>query len=162
MSFTEILSREHTVVLEQLRAFEQAVQGRSADGLWKGLRFLEGGLTLHRRKEEDVLFPRLALHFPLGQGPVHCMLLEHRDEHEHISALRRALEQGRLDAAVEAGRYLLDLLRNHIWKEDNVLFPMAGHLLVAAEQEEVLKEFGEIGSCCPDCATARSEREPAR
>lgn len=151
---TQVLSREHRVVLARLDDFEKALDGYSPDALFDALRFFDERLILHRRKEEEILFPALARHFPPNIGPVSCMLEEHRDEKVHLDGLRRALEAGEREVVITHGRHILKHLRNHIWKEDNILFPMAERLLGAEEIEVVRKGFQAIGCCCPECGPA--------
>ena len=126
---TEKLSCEHQVVLKKLAAFEAALEKFDLDGIRETVRFFDERLILHRRKEEEVLFPTLGRHIGTGRGPIACMLEEHRDEKEKIEQIRGALEahpaSGARERITAAGRYILDLLRAHIQKEDNILFPLA-------------------------------------
>jgi hemerythrin-like domain-containing protein len=54
---------------------------------------------------------------------------------------------GRAEASGELAEALLgyvELLRNHIFKEDNVLFPMADRLLPAQEQDGLTVLFDKV------------------
>jgi hemerythrin-like domain-containing protein len=156
---TEVLGREHRVVLGVLDRFERALEEHRFEDLRDPLSFFEERLVLHRRKEEEVLFPALAPHFPPGMGPVACMIEEHRDERVHLDRLAEALDLNDAAAVVSHGHAVLQHLRNHIWKEDNILFPMAERLLDRAARERVLAGFAGIGCCCPECGEAA--RAPA-
>lgn len=153
---TEILSREHQVVLGRLDALERALDAYDVNGLREALHFFDERLVLHRRKEEEVLFPALGAHIGTEVGPVACMLEEHRDEREKIETIRDALRDpsstGARDRILAAGRYILELLRHHIQKEDRVLFPMAESVLSDEEKKAVKSGMDAIGYCCPECA----------
>jgi hemerythrin-like domain-containing protein len=47
-------------------------------------------------------------------------------------------------ALIENGRGYAGLLRQHIAKEDGILFPMADKVLSGAEQAQLLKEFETV------------------
>lgn len=155
---TESLKREHQVVLQRLDRFEQALDRTDLAAIRDMLNFFDEGLSLHRRKEEEVLFPALAVHWGDSVGPIACMLKEHEDERAKFELIRAALE-GETDAreleqALAAGRYILTLLRQHIAKEDTVLFPLAESALSEAEKTRVKEQMDAIGYCCPECAHA--------
>ncbi len=147
---TEILSREHQVVLGRLTELERALDPYSEETLRDTLRFFDEGVTLHRRKEEEVLFPALSALFPPDTGPVACMLAEHQDEKRHLDELRQALERGERGKVIVHGRLIVDHLRQHITKEDQVLFPMAEDFLDAAQCDRISASFETIGNCCPE------------
>ncbi|WP_320053173.1 hemerythrin domain-containing protein [uncultured Acetobacteroides sp.] len=105
----------------------------------------------HHGKEEDILFPELEKHgIPNEGGPVGVMLSEHRKGREYIKALADALEDlkaGNKNAAkgiVEASAGYVQLLRNHIEKENNVLFMMADKVLDEKEQSEIYEAFERL------------------
>ncbi len=150
MEVTEPLRWEHEVVLDRLKAFEKALD----EGDWKGiretLRFFDERLVLHRRKEEEILFPALGRHIGTEHGPIHCMLEEHRDEKEKVERVRSAVARGDLAGARSAGGYILGLLRNHIAKENQILYPMVEDILSAEEKGGVEERMNAIGYCWKD------------
>lgn len=152
---TEILSREHQVVLKKLDAFEKALENFDVEGIRATITFFDERLILHRRKEEELLFPALGRYIGTEAGPIACMLHEHEDEKQKIESIRRALEHGTgpdvRHQIVMDGRYILNLLRNHIVKEDQILFPMAEQTLSENEKVRISEGMKEIGSCCPEC-----------
>ncbi len=147
---TQILIREHQVVLGRLTELERALDPYSEETLRDTLRFFDEGVTLHRRKEEEVLFPALSAHFPPDTGPVICMLAEHQDEKRYLDELRQALEKGDRGKVIVQGQVIVDHLRQHISKEDQVLFPMAERLLDHAQRDQISASFESIGNCCPE------------
>jgi hemerythrin-like domain-containing protein len=96
----------------------------------------------HHGKEEDQLF--VTMHkfgFPMEAGPLAVMLYEHNEGRAHVRALAAvgALsgpltpeELGRVQSHAEA---FVPLLRSHIGKEDNILYPMAEQSIPAPDLE---------------------------
>lgn len=102
----------------------------------------------HHHKEEEVLFPALADRgVPTTGGPIGMMLHEHTIGRKLLAGIREALPQAREgdESARSSTRscalQYIELLRNHIWKEDNVLFVMARRALDPQSADEVLARF---------------------
>ncbi len=148
---TEVLRLEHRTVLDHLNRIEAALAEGSNETLRAELTFLESGLVPHRRKEEEFLFPELDRRFGSECPPVRCMIEDHAEEKAHVRGLREALDASDRDGIRRSVLALLNHLRNHIWKEENVLFPMAEEVLEGPAQERVLAGFREVGSCCGEC-----------
>lgn len=151
MKATEDLMTEHRVIERMLTALETAA-ARLAEGqpLRAGFfldttEFLQGFADgCHHRKEENVLFPALIAHgMPSRGGPVAVMLSEHEQGRAFIRALQEAAqrlaagdETARDDVIANSNGYAM-LLRQHIAKEDNVLFVMANQIIPPAAQAQV-------------------------
>ncbi len=100
---------------------------------------------LHASKEEQGLFPVLGRHIPEEGGPIAVL----RSEHDFFRGECRKLDRSadRLDSDPEAtearsqigeiARTVDGLLRDHIAKEDEVLFPMAYDVLSDREMTEI-------------------------
>jgi hemerythrin-like domain-containing protein len=105
----------------------------------------------HHKKEEGVLFPAMVTcGVPIDGGPIGVMLAEHEQGRIYTRDLRSAaqrLEAGDKSAArgvITSARGYALLLRRHIAKEDNVLFPMADQLLPPLEQDLVADGFETV------------------
>ncbi|MFN0006978.1 MAG: hemerythrin domain-containing protein [Planctomycetota bacterium] len=160
MRATEILVAEHQVILRVLDCLEKIAEDVRKD---RELDLRSAGEILdflgnfadrcHHGKEEGSLFPALGRKgMPNDVGPVAVMLMEHAQGREQIAGMRAAFvaaEHGRPggaeDFSVHARTYV-DLLRDHIAKENHVLFPMADRMLNASEQAEILEAFGRVES----------------
>lgn len=155
MALTEILVAEHKTVVEKMDRLEEAAAAGDTRTVEKLLSFFEFDLQLHRRKEEEVLFPALGEHLGTGSGPVACMLDEHVREKTLVREMRAAMEGTGgplpLRRAVAA---FVGHLRAHIEKENEVLFPMAERVLRPEQKEAVYEGMRRIGSCCAACAGA--------
>jgi hemerythrin-like domain-containing protein len=149
---TEILSDEHRVIERVLGALEQLMRLPVSDSVerWqKALEFLRHFAdACHHFKEEKVLFPAMEAHgIPNEGGPIGMMLAEHEEGRAHVRSMLAAVEQIAAGKAASvdlllshAGAYLT-LLREHIQKEDEVLFPMADEVIPQDEQRQLLRRF---------------------
>lgn len=155
---TAVLRSEHDAILQMLEATEEAVRllyrGEGVDpetlaGLLEFFRLFAD--RCHHGKEEDLLFPALEKKgLPRAGGPIGVML----DEHEQGRSLLRELgeagqayAQGASEAGrrwAEAARAYVTLLRQHIHKENNVLFLVAENLLSDAEQQQLARAFEKV------------------
>ncbi len=97
----------------------------------------------HHGKEEGILFPALAkAGMPEKGGPIGVMLAEHDQGRKLI----KEMESGIGDSAnyrtfSKPAREYVGLLRSHIQKENEVLFPAAEKLLPAAQMEGLYEAF---------------------
>jgi hemerythrin-like domain-containing protein len=149
---TQILSDEHRIIERVLDAVQRLTLAPARQNLarWqKALDFIRHFADqCHHCKEEQVLFPALEAHgIPTEGGPVGMMLVEHEEGRALVRAMLDGLariEAG--DDSAEAGLFdsagqYLRLLREHIQKEDEVLFRMADEVIPADEQKRLLQEF---------------------
>jgi len=158
MKATEILMNEHRGIERMLRALERAAD-RLEGGDETRLQTFEEGVDFlrnfadrcHHTKEETELFPALErAGVPVEGGPIAVMLADHDQGRQHIRAMAEALEAYKKgDVAARAvlvsnARAYADLLRQHIWKEDNVLFAMADEVLPEPEQQRLVDSFDRI------------------
>ena len=105
----------------------------------------------HHGKEENALFPALVeAGIPKEGGPIGVMLHEHtvgREFIKEISSNSEKFKSGNSDALQLIATSLLsyiNLLHNHIQKEENILFPMAEKVLPALKQNEIYEHFERI------------------
>ncbi|MEW5720433.1 MAG: hemerythrin domain-containing protein [Chloroflexota bacterium] len=105
----------------------------------------------HHGKEEDELFPALEQRgMPKRGGPIGVMLAEHDQGRAFVRGMSDAADQyakGDQTAApalVQNTLGYVNLLRQHIAKENDVLFPMADHILADADQAKLFDAFEQI------------------
>ncbi len=161
MSMTDILVAEHETVLKKLGEIRHAAASGNVAGVASLLPFFEVDIQLHRRKEEEILFPAIARACGENGSPVGCMLHEHQIEKGLVERIRRDVDAG---GGAAGGRTLLadveefvDFLRLHIRKENEVLFPLAEGILPPGEKEAVFDGMRRIGACCDVCAGHRAK-----
>lgn len=133
------LRRDHEHVLGVLADFERrAPHGGDPGGSFAAFSgFLAGEVARHFTLEEEALFPLLGHHLSHEMGPLAVMLSEHAQFRQLQEGLSHAVESGDRDRQQACAQALIELLHAHIAKEDNVLFPMAEHLLGPDERAEV-------------------------
>lgn len=154
MKATETLSSEHRVILKALDqlhlAVEQARKGDfDAERLTVSLSFFrEFADKRHHGKEEDMLFPAMNRRgMPLNGGPLHCMLEEHTLGRSLLKIVgenlpgARAGDETAKGAVLDAYAEYEAFLRDHIFKEDNILFRMADQVLTPEDQAALEKSF---------------------
>jgi hemerythrin-like domain-containing protein len=158
MQATEVLSREHRVIEVVLGVLEKAAdaldRGREVprELLEKSLDFIRGFAdTCHHAKEEELLFPTLQQRgIPSEGGPVGVMLHEHEMGRGFVRGASEAFEawsKGDRTKGPEIARNLrgyVQVLRQHIYKEDNILFPMGDKVLDEADNARLVERFEEI------------------
>ena len=157
---TTVLREEHLVILKVLDALERVLNKGSAlstqnvETLAKYVSFFQlFADACHHGKEEDLLFPELeARGIPREGGPIGVMLAEHEQGRGFVRQMREALpgaragEAAAVDALVSAGRDYIDLLRQHIDKENNVLFMMADRVVDESSCARLCGEYAHVCS----------------
>jgi len=99
----------------------------------------------HNKKEEDHLFPLIERRgIPKTGGPLAVMLQEHEQSRAMLGALApvaRRYASGDRAALGELGERFAEyaaLLKNHYWKENDILYPMARRVMSEADAQAVL------------------------
>lgn len=158
MKPTAELSQEHQAILLMIRVLEKMADrleaGRAVDpdDPEKSVQFLRGFADkCHHAKEEDLLFPAMEkAGIPRTGGPLGVMLREHVEGRALVKAMADSIpgiRKGDKAAArrfAESARGYGALLSQHIYKEDNILYPMADARLSAAAQDELATCFADV------------------
>jgi hemerythrin-like domain-containing protein len=104
----------------------------------------------HHAKEERGLFPMLELH---GVNPEGCTLQSLRDEHRQgrafMMTLQSAIREFQNDPTSTSKisdtlRNIVDLYKDHTWRENILLFPVSEKILQESELTDLTKIFGTI------------------
>lgn len=155
MKATEILKSEHRVIEQVLDCLERIAEDGEAkrqvdvDSARKALDFFRFFTDhCHHGKEEKHLFRLLeARGFSQDCGPVGRMLCEHELGREYLRQLAATVDQAAAGHVAAPQTFLdqvrgyVQLLREHIAKEDQRLFPMADQVLSEADQAELIRSF---------------------
>lgn len=158
MKPTETLGHEHKVVLHMLDGAEnqvrsiEATQKVDVEKIEKIIDFSRNFTDgCHHAKEEKHLFIQLEVRgMSREQGPIAVMLYEHGVGRNLIRGLEQALNDFKLGnkeavaIIVSQLRQYIELLRAHIMKENNILFPMSDRFLSPEDQVSLEKAFDEL------------------
>jgi len=165
---------EHVPFMEELNAFEAAILSIQKSGYTREtdaklrhfFNFFDHEFSIHHRREEAILFPllheRLIASGEHGKGSDVTTATDLMQD-EHARALQLAavvvnflglvfrLPDERsgmivLDAALEQGKNLVELLRLHIFREDNVVFSLAHRLISTAEFDQMQARASVAGN----------------
>ena len=163
---------EHRLCTKELDAFEEVLIEIQKNGISKDLNeklskffnFLDNNIVSHNLKEEKILFPllneRLIENGEHSNNPVPKTSVDMLED-DHIKLMQLAAVtfnfmglSGRLpdiasralvlDAAIEQGKALIELLKLHIFREDNIVFSLAQKFIKKeefAEMEEKLEKL---------------------
>jgi hemerythrin-like domain-containing protein len=148
----ETLTAEHRVILSVLDAVEaecrrlEARQPLRQDFWAAACDFLaQFADRCHHEKEEQLLFPALCGHgMDSRMGPIAVMKHEHVEGRALRERLLEATRRGDARDVTAAAQALAVLLREHIAKEDTVLFQIARHLLHEDDVQRLNRAFAAV------------------
>jgi len=149
---------EHRVIERVLDALEKAARSVAEGSAAQPRFFIEAADFVrgfadgcHHKKEENVLFVSMQRHgMPVEGGPLGVMLHEHEEGRRFIRSMRAAADRwaaGDQAASAEVAEQALHyvaLLRQHILKENNILFPMAAQVIPSDEHAALLERFEQV------------------
>lgn len=158
MKATQQLKDEHEVIKLMLGIMEK-ISGDLTDGkelnydhYEKIIDFLQGFADrCHHAKEEEVLFPAIEKHGIQNEGgPIGTMIYEHRKARELIIILNMAFKEFKkgnknaIKSIISTSRDYVKLLKNHIEKENFVLFVLADKVLSEEEHSKIAEAFEKL------------------
>ena len=158
MKATDILMQEHEVILRVIGALEVETDRLAAGQDVRPGFFLDAADFIknfadgcHHQKEEGVLFEAMvSAGLPRQGGPIPVMLAEHEQGRAFTRGMRDAAnrlaagdETARADV-VNTARGYAALLRQHIQKENSILFPLADQVIPVALQPQVADDFERV------------------
>lgn len=157
MEPTRILSAEHRVIETVIACLERIVEEMqrncrldktSAEAAVDFIRNFADGC--HHAKEEDRLFPAMeAKGLPRQGGPIGVMLMEHEQGRAFVRGMVEHLDKAANGDSVALTHFAHNtigyagLLRQHIQKEDQILFPLADRILSSEDETLLLNQFDE-------------------
>ncbi len=158
MKATDILMDEHRVIEGVLTTLETAAERLEQGQAVRPGFFLEAADFIkgfadgcHHKKEEGVLFKAMeAAGLPSSSGPVAVMLSEHEMGRAYTRAMRDAAQklengdQAARGSLVNNARAYVQLLHQHINKEDGILFPLASRIIPPGSQDRLVDDFEHV------------------
>jgi len=151
MKCTDLLTQEHKTILRALDILDHMAarieedQPLAVEDVETILRFLRAFAdNQHQAKEESALFPELLRTSAANDAPLRQMIFEHDQERSLVEGLEDSLRTKRGMEFVHFANRLTGLIRTHIRKEDNILFPMAERCLSPEQDERVTTELNKF------------------
>jgi len=150
-NITRILSEEHQVILKVIdaafRECNDIEQGKALDVSFfeKTIDFIRYYADkFHHAKEEEILFIAMIENSDqMHCNPIPVMLHEHSESRELVKEMEEAIAENNLEKLIDSTRAYGLLLQQHIYKEDNVLYPMAEQGLNDAQKEVITQKYQE-------------------
>jgi hemerythrin-like domain-containing protein len=148
MKSTDFLMQEHKVILRALDVLDaigdsinrtEKADQSDIDRVLDFLRWFADGH--HQAKEETILFPALKQAAASQDRPVEHLNLEHDQERSMVEDLEADLRLAKLPEFVARAQRLSSTLRNHIYKEDRILFESVETALTAEQDDVVLERL---------------------
>ncbi len=164
----QLLLDDHKYSESRFAELEALLEGIKLDSKWtpERVRIFEGfadyfrvDLMVHMRKEDEILYPALEEFLPRDVGPLMVLRTEHDDIVSNFNRMQNSYQlmlQGNMRPEVVRkflffGTTLLQLLRDHSYKEERVLFPMVARFLrpeldarIAGDMETLSRAAREI------------------
>jgi len=145
----ELLMRDHETTEKVFEAGERAfANGRPDPAMVRELLryFVEYVDGCHNKKEENHLFPLIEERgVPREGGPLAVMLQEHETSKGLLAKLRPLAERyadgdaGILEELQTVYLDYINLLKQHFWKENDILYPMAERVLSAEDSANIVR-----------------------
>jgi DUF438 domain-containing protein len=151
----DLLMEDHSTTEKVLDAIERILNASDAppgDAVRGAVEyFVKYADGTHNKKEEEHLFPLIEKRgIPRDGGPLAVMLAEHEQSRALLAALQSSSgawlggDAKALAALRSAVREYATLLKEHYWKENDILFPMAARVLDDTDEKTVLKGFAVV------------------
>lgn len=153
----DVLEKEHEVLERLIAVVNELIVRLETDGVipancFAGVAHFMAGYTddCHLAKEEGILFAKLRKKgITVKGGPIGQLLGEHREVKNYVLAAKIAAEAVGSGAAgakpdlTEALRSLSAVLSQHIFKENQVFYPLAREVLSPEEHRLLGEEFAQ-------------------
>src|SRR5512147_837328 len=141
---------DHSWSLARARVFEAFAQ------------YFRGECIVHMRKEDEILYPALEEFLPRDIGPLMVLRTEHDDIVSNFSRMEKAHQlmiQGNIRPEVTQkfiffGTTMLQLLRDHSYKEERILFPMVTRFLKPDLDARIAGDMETLARCIRENVTA--------
>ncbi len=152
---TQTLVDEHRLILRMITLLERNA-ARTTDGSYSNWKFYLDGVDFirnfadrfHHAKEEDILFEALIKNgIPREHSPVAAMLMEHKQGRAFVMAMETATleavngQSGRERIIADNALAYGALLREHIDKEDGILYPLAERVIPDSMRDDIIAGY---------------------
>ncbi|MDP2762714.1 MAG: hemerythrin domain-containing protein [Sideroxyarcus sp.] len=138
----EFMAAAHKACDDEFAHAEEAVLDNKWNEAGTAFNRFHHAMTQHFRMEEEILFP--ALQSAGGPaGPVQIMLMEHAQMNDLFEQMAIALAAKDAQSYGGIAETLLIVMQQHNHKEEQILYPIADHIL-AAQREALLARMQSL------------------
>jgi hemerythrin-like domain-containing protein len=156
-NITQALVNEHRLILRMITLLERNAP-KTADGTYSNWKFYLDGVDFirnfadrfHHAKEEDILFEALVKNgMPRENSPVAAMLMEHDQGRAFVKAMETAAREalngrtGTEQVIADNALAYAELLREHIAKEDDILYPLAERVIPETMRDSIIDGYAD-------------------
>jgi len=160
---TQVMTDEHRLILRMISLVEKNTEAMEA-GAFRNWQFFLDAVDFirnyadrfHHAKEEDVLFVELIKNgMPEKSSPIEAMHMEHDQGRAFVRAFEEAAaralagEGGQIPHIASNAKGYAALLRGHIDKEDNILYPLAERVLPEQVRPGMLEAYEKAEAKTP-------------
>lgn len=154
-NITQIMMNEHQLILRMITLLEKNTEQLEA-GNFTNWTFYTDAIDFvrtyadhfHHAKEEDILFVELVGNgMPEKSSPIEAMLIEHDQGRSFIRNLEAAVQQAASgdtshhETIIANAQGYAALLRGHIQKEDEILYPLAERVLPESVRPRMIEAY---------------------
>ncbi len=145
---TDLMIEDHKQILKVADALSRECQAINS-GKAINKKFFENAIDFvrnyadkfHHAKEEEILFKE----FTKNEECMHCnpvpqMLHEHDLGREYIKNLEQQVQKNNIQGVISNALGYAELIRDHIFKEDNILYPMTNEALDGKTQKIMMEQ----------------------
>ena len=154
-NYLDVLTNDHLLIEKALILVEKEAKKEekmNVSMVKTLIEFLDDyGDKCHNMKEEKIYFPLLLERGLPPQGPIGVMLQEHQMEREYLDKLKESIND-----IEKSGKFITEfanlvagyeeLTKSHIWKENDILYPMGKHVITPEDETYLYNEFIKIES----------------
>lgn len=148
MEALKILQEEHKNISKAVNALNKECKNLESgseldkDFFEKAIFFISNYADkFHHAKEEDTLFKEFCKSPNLHCNPVEQMLYEHNLGRDFVKGMKEGVKENNKKKLIENAAGYAQLINEHIFKEDNILYPMAEQVLNKKVKTSMLKKF---------------------
>lgn len=150
--YIKMLMDDHAIIEKVLVLLEKQLQKENKN--WTNIQVLidilwDFGENCHNMKEEKVYFPLLLERGMPESGPVAVMLFEHNEERTFLTKFKNFLSKSE-KTDLEIDQFIVDfhsyanLTKDHVWKENDILYPMGRKFIQQEDIAYLANEFKRL------------------
>jgi DUF438 domain-containing protein len=150
--YITMLMNDHGIIEKALVLLEKQLDRNKKN--WSAIQILvdilwDYGETCHNMKEDKIYFPLLLERGMPQSGPISVMLSEHESERTYLRKFKEFLAktektEEEITEFISEFRSYANLTKDHIWKENDILYPMGRKFVQPDDVPYLANEFKRL------------------